>query len=700
MDSSNHTSRLWQDVNQLRWSAFTTGKADKSRITSVIERALQAKDPDLLRCVKELVDQLESIDFNTRFLWLTSFVCGTTYPPLPVDKAGDYVWNEFKAKQGLTDEQAKRFCRQGLLTTNGTCKIQQNSMISDCSLVSSLINVKRYAPGGFKIRKLYNSPKYQINLHFNGSRSRLVCVDSSNIPTDANGAQLSVWSGAIEDKLVELAYLQVKNGGSYDYHGSNTAIDTFLISGFIPEILKVADCTFAKLASFWKTDACLIALGTASNIKGNDIQLLAGHDYPVSSLTDKDEIVIRDPLDPTKVFSLNWENVIQNFETIYLNWDATKLFAHYETLHFRYDSQKSNKFPSIIDKPILKVTNKSNRKEVVWLLLEGHLCEKQDGNSISFLEEVPNSVFSKFSTTGNNTGLYLKKITLEEHSSSLLFCHSNISSNYTIHLHSISSQITIKTSKLDFVTSVKSRWNDANSYGSFANTEYFKNPTFKLLIESDETNYIQTSLQLLTSLSSLINLQIYYADDHSLSKPVAFDGNYNIQMFNKQGVSILTNTPYKIICSTYNKGTFGDFKLLVSKPPVAKSITLEETFTRYGGHRYHTHTTFRWRTQSNRIKIFLNLTKATDMYISIFPMELQPSLSMRCNIFTQDTHEHLLRNTDFRSDLKYGYVIPHFLARRPTTIVLLIEKDGPFEWFSGLQMRVEIGSNYKITLNE
>ena len=202
----------------------------------------------------------------------------------------------------------------------------------------------------------------------------------------------------------------------------------------------------------------------------------------------------------------------------------------------------------------------------------------------------------------------------------------------------IRDRITIKTSKLDFVTSVKSQWNDANSYGSFANTEYFKNPTFKLLIESDETNYIQTSLQLLTSLSSLINLQIYYADDHSLSKPVAFDGNYNIQMFDKQGVSILTNTPYKIICSTYNKGTFGDFKLLVSKPPVAKSITLEETFTRYGGHRYHTHTTFRWQTQSNRIKIFLNLTKATDMYISIFPMELQSSLSMRCNIFTQDTH--------------------------------------------------------------
>lgn len=129
MDSSNHTSRLWQDVNQLRWSAFTTGKADKSRVTSVIERALQAKNPDLLRCVKELVDQLESIDFNTRFLWLTSFVCGTTYPPLPVDKAGDYVWNEFEAKRGLTDEQAKRFCRQGLLTTNETCEIQQNSMI-------------------------------------------------------------------------------------------------------------------------------------------------------------------------------------------------------------------------------------------------------------------------------------------------------------------------------------------------------------------------------------------------------------------------------------------------------------------------------------------------------------------------------------------------------------------------------------------
>lgn len=79
--------------------------------------------------------------------------------------------------------------------------------------------------------------KYVFKLHFNGCFRRVV-IDN-RLPASSSKRTLHVKDrsnqGLLWPALIEKAYLKVKGG--YDFPGSNSGVDLFVLTGWIPEQL-------------------------------------------------------------------------------------------------------------------------------------------------------------------------------------------------------------------------------------------------------------------------------------------------------------------------------------------------------------------------------------------------------------------------------------------------------------------------------
>ena len=118
---------------------------------------------------------------------------------------------------------------------------------NDCSVVASLCaetaRAERLGPGHGTLFSSLMFPeagtsrngKYVLKFHFNGCYRKVVIDD--RLPTSRNKRTLHVFdrnnTRVIWPALVEKAYLKVRGG--YDFPGSNSATDLWVLLGWIPE---------------------------------------------------------------------------------------------------------------------------------------------------------------------------------------------------------------------------------------------------------------------------------------------------------------------------------------------------------------------------------------------------------------------------------------------------------------------------------
>ncbi|KAK3115596.1 cysteine protease [Teratosphaeriaceae sp. CCFEE 6253] len=325
---------------------------------------------------------------------------------------------------------------------------------TDCSVVASLCaGVARAERGHSKILRSVIYPyddgnhrplmskngKYVIRLNFNGCYRKVVIDD--RLPVSSTGRIIHVIDrhnpALLWPALIEKAYLKVRGG--YDFPGSNSATDLWILTGWIPEqvFLQSDDLEPDR---FWKRilDAfnfgdVLVTMGTGKMTVKTERELgLAGeHDYAVLDLRVVDGqrlLLIKNPwcegtswrgkikertpgdtgLDdrladvpindvdahPNPVecsrdllnaddqlspgtFWMDLDNVIQHFESIYLNWNPG-LFACRQDLHFAWDLRSASigqkrlggQFASLSTHPQFAVT--VNRSGTIWILLWRH----------------------------------------------------------------------------------------------------------------------------------------------------------------------------------------------------------------------------------------------------------------------------------------------------------------------------------------
>ncbi|KAM0716153.1 hypothetical protein Q7P37_008667 [Cladosporium fusiforme] len=268
--------------------------------------------------------------------------------------------------------------------------------------------------------------KYIVRLNFNGCYRKVVIDDT--LPTSNTSRVIHVVDrrnpGLLWPALLEKAYLKVRGG--YDFPGSNSGTDLWILSGWIPEQVFLQsddlepDTFWRRTLNAFTYGDVMVTMGTGkiSAKAEREIGLAGQHDYAVldlreidgqrlfliknpwcegtswrgrfkeASYVSNDEAETNEVGDPVHssrdllnaddqlspgTFWMDLDNVIQNFESIYLNWNPT-IFSHRQDIHFAWDlsnpSAACRRFASLKAHPQFTVT--TQKRATVWLLLCRH----------------------------------------------------------------------------------------------------------------------------------------------------------------------------------------------------------------------------------------------------------------------------------------------------------------------------------------
>lgn len=730
---------LWQEINDILKEACLGKESEaNSKLHSLLKQTKDSKDPILIKSILTLNKQLKGVTNKTKSQWLTGTINGSFYPPIDVLDATIIPWNSFESNQLMLNDNDKLsvkyprikslnneagYDKHLKLSGDKRLYIEQNVDIDDCSFVASLINIRQAKLELPCIRKI--SPNiYYTNFCFNGSNRRLAMVDCSCIPTTIKNEQLSLRSHSISDKIIEIGYLKL-TANSFSTEGSNVAIATYILTGFLPEVSTVEKFTFETLVKYFNSGLCMMALGTNSHSREDELQynILENHDYSIIDVVEENrQIILQDPLDHKLDIRIDFDDRLKKtFYQLYINWNSSKLFKSEKSVTFHYNCDLSNLIDSLYEKPVFQIKNNSSKTETVWAFLETHISDRNKENNtrkynIAYIQEVPkDNVFTNpFPPRDSavNIGLQLSKMEIPPNKSKYFFVHSTKSTYFTLHVYSISSLIELLKIKSDKLIEKHSYcWPLLNSDGSnylLNGKDFYLNPTFEFEYSFHNNEEILLSLQLhSSSYHDLLNLQLYNFLDDELLHPILLNSRYEKAIFSKVDIPIMTNTRYKLISSrSKNDGTESNYSILMHAARKDYDYTLfqkndlhlnfQRIYTEYGGLAYQKKSNIVFRQTENRYKLKLyNSDKTNEIFIRIKPFERNMK-SIRCNVFDGESYENLYYNEHFT---KCGLIISHLKIRNDCKIfVLLIELEEVS--MSDLNYEIYIGSKWKLSLNE
>lgn len=253
-----------------------------------------------------------------------------------------------------------------------------------------------------------------MKLNFNGCFRKVVIDD--RLPVSKTPRMLHVVDRntptLLWPALLEKAYLKVRGG--YDFPGSNSGTDIWVLLGWIPEQIFLQhedtdeNVVWKRLKAGHEHGHVLITLGTGTTDPSVEENLgLAGdHDYAVLDLLEHHDqrfLLVKNPWLKSTVwtgrvvlfddageplpstdgilrppgpgsFWIPFSTVMVNYQTLYLNWDPA-LFPHRQDLHFSWDLTKPRTPPlSFVSNPQYTVSSRS--PTTLWLLLSRHFTDR------------------------------------------------------------------------------------------------------------------------------------------------------------------------------------------------------------------------------------------------------------------------------------------------------------------------------------
>ncbi|KAK4540862.1 hypothetical protein LTR36_008804 [Oleoguttula mirabilis] len=556
---------------------------------------------------------------------------------------------------------------------------------TDCSVVASLCaGVARAERGHAKILRSVIYPydadngrplmskngKYIVRLNFNGCYRRVVIDD--RLPVSNTSRVIHVVDrhnpGLLWPALLEKAYLKVRGG--YDFPGSNSGTDLWILTGWIPEQVFMQsdelepDRFWSRMLNAFNYGDVLITMGTGkmSSRTERELGLASEHDYAVLDLREVDSqrlLLIKNPwcegtswrgrfkqnergdikpkeaaeqsliefdddTEPVQssrdllnadeqlspgTFWMDLDNVIQHFESIYLNWNPG-LFAHRQDMHFAWDlgppelgrGKPRGRFASLSAHPQFIVT--ASKGGTIWVLLWRHF--KNAIPDVATEEEIARGGYDidleghislvAFDSQGRRVLLpekHLEKGWFVDSPQTLLKlddCKAGaeytiapleqdlVATEHTFTLSAFSnSPLEVSEAKVryQYANTLSAAWTKETAGGNAHSPTYSTNPQFAIAVPQT------TSISLLLEARN-DELNVHVKLMHSKGQRIHAIRNRDIVFDSKdyrRGCCLaefaeLEAGQYTVICSTFEPHQLGDFTLLVESSQPTQVVLL------------------------------------------------------------------------------------------------------------------------------
>jgi len=323
------------------------------------------------------------------------------------------------------------------------CYSVKQTVVSDCSFVASIAISAQYEkrfgkklitsliyPQNRNRDPVFNPcGKYMVKLRVNGV-SRKVVIDDY-FPLGARGELLCSYSSNKSElwiSLLEKAYMKVMGG--YDFPGSNSNIDLYALTGWIPEraTLKTKDDSsfnrdqvFRKLwQRFHQGDVlATVATGEMSESAAERAGLVPTHAYALLDVREVNGVrlfLLKNPWSHLRwkgnysefdsrhwtpqmktalkyepkdaqnfdngVFWIDYDSLCQFFDVLYMNWNP-ELFKHTFAMHNMWKAGvgPSKDMYTIASNPQYSLELKESPGAgagIVWILLSRHITDIAD----------------------------------------------------------------------------------------------------------------------------------------------------------------------------------------------------------------------------------------------------------------------------------------------------------------------------------
>ncbi|TNY20273.1 hypothetical protein DMC30DRAFT_447194 [Rhodotorula diobovata] len=248
-------------------------------------------------------------------------------------------------------------------TVRGSDVVQDN--VTDCSVVAALIvAAEHHARHRSKLALSCLFPQDESGLPVSSPDGRYcarflvnetwrqVHIDD-RLPVSASGQPMFASTRKHDQlwpALIEKAYLSLMGG--YDFSGSNSANDLYVMSGWLPETISLrsafrSEAAWQRIHSGFSLGHCVLTVGTGKAIEEGSSWsgLVSSHDYAVIDVREERgvrQLVVVNPWRSGENGSEPWTAGLRRAlddaegpQTLVVDWDA--LPAHFASLHVNWD---------------------------------------------------------------------------------------------------------------------------------------------------------------------------------------------------------------------------------------------------------------------------------------------------------------------------------------------------------------------------
>ncbi|OAD66727.1 calpain-like protease PalB/Rim13 [Phycomyces blakesleeanus NRRL 1555(-)] len=504
-------------------------------------------------------------------------------------------------------------------------------IVTDCSFVASLCVAAAYEqkfnkqlitsciyPQDSKGRPCYNpNGKYVIKLVFNGI-SRKVVVDDL-LPLSQKNTLMCTFSADKEElwaSIIEKAYMKLMGG--YDFPGSNSGIDLYCLTGWIPEHLFIHDEKSFVPEKVWNRiiegakygDVLVtIATGEMTEEEASSMGLVPTHAYAVVDIKmveNKRFMQVKNPwshkrwngpyshmdtknwtpqlmqalnYDPTLagqrddgIFWIDFESVCSYFTSIHLNWNP-ELFTHQWVLHskWRKDIGPKKDIYNLGYNPQfrLRVNVPDKKPAAVWLLLSKHIMVTEENTDYITLHIYNNTNGERVFYPGEpfKEGTYVNSphILVRFNAPPGISDYTIVVSQhekerslyFTLRSYSLAPiQLTEVPMRYSIEQKIRGEWTDQTAGGNASSPSFLNNPQWKITIPSPESDDPGTDKNNNVTATTGILLM--------LEAPKSFAVNLMLVEGGKRVSRQCIPGSYTVVASTFEADLIGKFILTVA----------------------------------------------------------------------------------------------------------------------------------------